>query len=364
MFEDFIVRLSEVFGLPILQFSFFGNSVLRLIVAAGVFVLALVAFGILQKVILAKLRRAAEKTDTDVDDTLVRVVESIRPKFYIFLALYFGIRTLVLPPFGIKLLDIVLLIWIVYQTINTVQIVIDFVVHKAMSSEDEEDARAAANLVGKIAKFILWSLGLLMILSNLGINVNSLIAGLGVGGIAIAFALQSILGDLFSSLAIYFDKPFRVGDFIAVGQDMGTVERIGIKTTRLTSLGGEELVISNQELTNARLQNFKNMEERRVEFKFGVTYEISNKLLKEIPQMVKDIIEKVEHARVDRVHFMEFGDSALGFSVVYYVDSREYEVYADVQQEINFGIRDKFEKRGVERAYPTRTLHIVGGDKS
>lgn len=359
MIENLVSILSRYVPRSFLEFSVFGNTPVRVLLAIFVFGIALIAFKVIQKVILRKIKMAADKTKTDVDDTLVEVIESVRPQFYAFLAFYFFFRVLVLPDLGIRILNGVLLFWIVYQAIHAVQIAIDFVVLKGMRSEEEAEAKAAANLVGKIAKIILWALGFLLILSNLGINVNSLIAGLGVGGIAVAFALQSILADLFSSLAIYFDKPFKVGDFIAVGQDKGTVERIGIKTTRLTSLGGEELVISNQELTSARLQNFKNMDERRVSFDFGVTYDTPSGKLRRIPKMIRDIINGVDGARVDRVHFMNFGDSALIFSVVYYVASKEYIDYANAQQKINFAIRSTFEKEKIEMAYPTQTIHLV-----
>ena len=198
-----------------------------------------------------------------------------------------------------------------------------------------------------------------MVLSNLGYNVTTLVAGLGIGGLAIAFALQKVLEDIFSSVSIYFDKPFEIGDFIIVGEQMGVVKKIGIKSTRIQALQGEEIVISNRELTSVRIQNFKRMEKRRVAFSFGVLYSTSNAKLKKAIEMVKKIVEKAEHADLDRVHFKAFGSSSLDFEVVYYLKSRDYNVYMDTQQEINFAIKEAFEKEKIEFAYPTQTIHLA-----
>ncbi|MCK5590629.1 MAG: mechanosensitive ion channel family protein, partial [Candidatus Pacebacteria bacterium] len=171
-------------------------------------------------------------------------------------------------------------------------------------------------------------------------------------------AFQNILEDLFSSFAILFDKPFKVGDFIVVGEHKGVVQKMGIKTTRLKSTGGEEIVISNKELTSARLQNFKKMKERRIGFNFGVTYETPTGKLKAIPGTVKDIIDSIEKARFDRSHFTQFDDSALTFETVYYVTTSDYVVYRDIQQEINLRIKELFEKDGIDMAYPTQTIYL------
>jgi small-conductance mechanosensitive channel len=187
--------------------------------------------------------------------------------------------------------------------------------------------------------------------------VTSLIAGLGIGGLAIAFALQGVLGDLFASFSIYFDKPFRIGDFIVVGSDVGNVEKIGIKTTRIRTLQGEELVISNTELTTARVQNFKKMEERRIVTEFGITYETKQELVREVPGIVTLIFDDLDGGRLDRVHFTKFADSSLLFEVVYYVQSSDYRQYLDIQQAFNFDLMKRFSEVGIEFAYPTQTIY-------
>ena len=185
-----------------------------------------------------------------------------------------------------------------------------------------------------------------------------MIAGLGIGGIAIAFALQGILGDLFSSFAIFFDKPFEIGDFIKIGDKSGTVRKIGIKTTRLKSTDGDEIVISNQELTGAVLHNYKKTEERRNVLSLGVTYNTPTDKLKMIPVILKKVIDDAENIRFDRAHFKSFGDFALGFEAVYYVKSGNYTQHMDAQQIVNFAIKEGFDKEGIEIAFPTQTVYV------
>ncbi|MCK4428221.1 MAG: mechanosensitive ion channel family protein, partial [candidate division Zixibacteria bacterium] len=191
-----------------------------------------------------------------------------------------------------------------------------------------------------------------------GFKISTVIAGLGIGGIAVALAAQAILGDLFSYFSILFDRPFEVGDFIILDDYLGTIEHIGIKTTRVRSLGGEQLVFSNADLTNSRLRNYKRMAKRRVVFKLGVTYQTTLEQVKEIPTIIKNIIQNITDTVFDRAHFSSYGDFSLVFETVYYVLSRDYNKYMNIQQEINFAIKEEFEKRGIEFAYPTQTLFL------
>ena len=251
-----------------------------------------------------------------------------------------------------------MVVWVVYQIIIAVQILIEYIFSKLLREDSDPSSRGAFSMAKNVLKGVLWVAGILMILSNLGINITSLVAGLGIGGIAIAFAFQNILEDLFSSFAILFDKPFQIGDFVVVGDKKGTVRKIGIKTTRIISTQGEEIVISNKELTSSQLQNFKKMEERRTSFLLGVTYETKTEKLKKIPKIIQKIIEKTEGARFDRSHFKSFDDSALLFETVFYVESPGYADFMDVQQDINFEIREQFEIERIDMAYPTHTIYI------
>jgi len=344
---------------------FWGNSLLEYGVALMFFVGLTVVFKIGQVLILARLARLAKKTKTDVDDTLIRIVESVQPQFYGFLAFFLSLQILSLHMWFDRTLTAALLIFAVYQVVKAVGILIDYIGEKKLKREQEQGgdvdpgSKAAIQLIQSIAKAILWILGLLLILSNLGVEVTSLIAGLGIGGIAIAFALQSILGDLFSSFTIYFDKPFKVGDYIVVGDVSGTVEHVGIKSTRIRALQGEEIILSNTDLTSARIHNYKRMEKRRVAFTFGVVYETPIEKLKKIPTIVRNVFDSVDNVDLDRVHFKKLGDFSLDFEVVFLVLSSEYAEYADIQQNVNFALMEAFAKENIVFAYPTQTVYVA-----
>ncbi|MBU1179853.1 mechanosensitive ion channel family protein [Patescibacteria group bacterium] len=351
--------LNQFFTAPYWQYESFGNTLQAYTAAFLIFVGLLITFKIFQSLILYRLKKLADKTKTDVDDTLIKIFLSLRPPFYAFLAFYLAFNTLIIHSFAKKIIAVILIIWVVYQAIKSVQILIDYLVEKAMKKDKQAGSKQIIGLISKISKGVLWALGGLLILQNLGVNVTSLIAGLGIGGIAIALALQNILGDLFSSFAILFDKPFVPGDFIIVENHKGTVEKIGIKTTRIRSVDGEEIIISNKELTSTSIQNFQKLKERRAVINFGVKYETPTAKIRQIPKMLKDIIKEIKDAKFDRAHFSKFNDSALTFEVVYFVKSDDYEKYMDVNQKILIKIKSEFEKEKIDMAYPTRTIYMA-----
>ncbi len=342
----------------ILEKNLFGNTVADYLLALAVFGLALFVFKVFREMVLTRLKTLAEKTETDLDETLIDIIRSLRPPFYLFISFYISLLFVDMHEVVFKGVTYILIIWVGYQVGIVFSALIDYVIRKKTAAEKEAHTQAAAHLLGTIVKVVAWIVVIIFVLSNMGVNVNSLMGALGIGGLAVALAVQNILNDLFSSFSIYFDKPFEVGDFIMVGEHMGIVEYIGVKTTRIRALQGEEIVLSNQELTTARIQNFKKLKERRVAFRFGVTYETSNEVLKKIPGKVKKIIEEAEMARFDRAHFYRFDDSALTFEVVYFLLSAEYVDYMDTQQEINLKIKAMVEKEGAGFAYPTRTVHV------
>jgi len=221
-----------------------------------------------------------------------------------------------------------------------------------------EDA-VSVTMVTALAFFvrvIVWAVMVLIALDHFGVNITALVAGLGVGGVAVALAVQNILKDVFASLSIVLDKPFVIGDFIVVDNYMGTVEDIGLKTTRIRSLTGEQLVFPNSNLLESRIKNFRDQRERRVVFSIGIVYETSLEQIRAIPGMIRGIIESQENTRFDRSHFNAFGDSALGFETVYWITVSDYNIFMDTQQRIYLEILDRFEKEGIQFAYPTRTL--------
>ena len=355
---NFLENLRKFFSLPIWDYVYVGNTIRDYALAVLAFFGFLILFKIIYVLIVNRLESFARKTRTNIDDILIEVAKSLKPPFYGFLAIFLAIRLLEVNLVLEQIITALLIIFVVYQGVLAAQIVIDRLLKERLKGENDKNTEAALDLMGTLLKIALWSVGTLLVLSNLGVNISSLIAGLGIGGIAVALALQNILGDLFSSFAIYFDKPFSVGDFIVVGDKMGVVKKIGIKTTRIKALQGEEIVISNRELTGAHIQNFKKLKERRIAFSFGVTYGTNKKQLEKIPATVKEIISRENQARFDRAHFKSFGDSALIFEVIYYIQSSDYNVYMDVQEGINLALKEALAKLKIEFAYPTQTVYI------
>lgn len=227
------------------------------------------------------------------------------------------------------------------------------------SSTGMTQVSASATLMSWGLRTLLWSVVLLAILSNVGVNITAFIASLGVGGIAVALAVQNILGDLFASLAIAVDKPFEVGDFVVVGSVSGTVQVIGLKTTRIRSLQGEQIVMSNTDLLKQTISNFRMLERRRIVFGFGVTYDTTPEQAEAIPGIVRKLIEAHPKLRFDRAHFKAFGASSLDYEVVYIVEDPAFSVYMDMQQALNLGLMRELKALGVEFAFPTRTVHIA-----
>ncbi|MBU1089995.1 mechanosensitive ion channel family protein [Patescibacteria group bacterium] len=356
-----VFNIIQSFLAKIPTFEFGGVDMKNVGIAFAVLLACLLFFRIFHTTILKKLKKLARKTETDLDDTLVEVLEKIPTYFYwvvsIFIAFYFlGVEN----EFARRIVNGVFIILLVLRVIVFIQKFIGYTLKKVWMKDEKqaEEKQTAIHGVKILSKIILWSAGILLVLSNLGIKVGTLAASLGIGGVAIAFALQNILSDLFSSFAIYFDKPFQIGDYIVLGTDSGTVKKIGMKTTRITTLQGEELVVSNAELTSTRIKNFKRMKKRRAVFAFGVIYATPSKKLQKIPPIVEKIIVAEELAEFERCHFKEFGDSSLNFEVVYFVKNREYLDYMNTQQSINLALKEAFEKEGIEMAFPTQTIYL------
>lgn len=338
-------------------------DITKLVLALLIFLVLSLFFQILQKVILVRLEKLSRKTSTDIDNVIIKTVEGVRPWVYNIIAVYIALELFILPQFLDYIVTGAILFALVWQAIQVVGTILEFLINRLVQKDEDGDGEVdpnsvnASNLLVLISKIILWSLGILFVLSNLGIEITSLIAGLGIGGVAVAFALQGVLSDLFASFSIYFDKPFRIGDFVVIGQDSGVVQHIGVKSTRIRTLQGEELVVSNNELTTVRVQNFKKMEERRIVSQFGITYETPQERVQEVPGIVKRIFENLDAGRLDRVHFTDFGDSALIFELVYYVETSDYTQYLDIQQAFNFDLMQRFAELGIEFAYPTQTIY-------
>lgn len=344
----------------LLEFKILGNTLLNW--AAGIIVILVVFFLLISvRRLLAKyLKIISERTQTDLDDLAVEIVNRTWKINMFAIALMVGSLLLSLPPKVEFLLGGLASVALFMQLGLWGNGIIVFIINRkgAIAESDESISMAAYSAISWIAKAVLWSLVALLALNNLGIEVTALVAGLGISGIAVALAVQNILGDLFASLSIVLDRPFVVGDFVIVGDLMGVVQHVGIKTTRLKSISGEQIVFSNTDLLNSRIRNFRRMQERRVLFVLGVTYQTEIAKVEAIPGMIRKIIEGIERTRFDRAHFKGFGESTLDFEVVYYIMDRDYAIFRDIQQDINLQIMRKFEEEGIEFAYPTQTLYI------
>lgn len=330
----------------------FDNTIAQYIDALVYFIISLIILFVFQKFLLLRFARFAHKTKTEIDDVILEFIESIRPQLYIILAGYIALHSLYMSDMIKNILNVIVIIVIIFQITRSLQIVVEFAAKKLSKSEDDKHTRSATHLLGAMITIVVWIFGIMMILSNIGINITSLVTGVGIGGIAIAFAVQKVLGDLFSSFAIYFDKPFKAGDVVKVGTQVGTVKKIGIKTTRLQTTVGEELIISNQDMTSSRIHNYKQMEHRNVNLEFCISFDTPTEKLRQIPELIKENINKMCDVECQRVHFKKFGEWGLIYSVLYTINSRNFTVYMDAQQQINFGIKDLLERMKIELAYP------------
>ncbi len=339
-----------------------GNTLQAYLVSAAVFLGVFAGLPIVKAITLRHLKALAKRTTNDFDDLLHDLLRRlVGPFVYLFAALYFATLSLSLPENLARLLHGLFVIVLTVKATQTLQEIVAYGIRKWAERTAQDDPTSAAMLKNMtlIVRFMLWAAALLFIFDNLGINVTAFVASLGVGGVAIALAAQAVLGDAFSSFAIFADKPFKVGDFIIVDDLLGTVEHVGFKTTRIRSLGGEQLIFSNSDLTSSRIKNYKRMRERRVVFSLGVTYQTPVEKVKALPPMIKAIIEEHENARFDRSNFHSFGDFALIVETVFYVLSPDYNEYMDLQQSINFRLMEEFQAAGIDFAYPTQQLYVT-----
>ena len=336
-----------------------GAAIATAIVAcAGTFL----ALWLLRGLVRRKYARLAETEATEVLEIPLQAASRTTLPFLLVVAATAGLSVLGLEGRPASLLQkgfTIALFWQAGLWLSTA--LVAWLDHRRRITLEEDKAVAGSiGIIRFVARLAVWAMVLLLTLDNLGVDITALVAGLGIGGIAVALALQNVLGDLLASLSIALDQPFVLGDFVIVGEHMGSVEYIGIKSTRLRSLTGEQIVMSNADLLSSRLRNYGRMYERRVVFTLGVTYETPRAKLQEIPPLLRQIIEAQEGVRFDRAHFAKYGPYSLDFEVVYHVLSPDYGRYMDAQQAINFRIHEAFEALGAAFAYPTQTLWLAG----
>ena len=325
-----------------------------------IFSLALVIGWIIYSIFRKYLIHWAKGTETKIDDQILQNIKAPIILFSLLLGLHYGLQPLsLLDPYVETLSDIFSVAQILVASfiiVRVLNVLINWFGERA--KQEKRMSEHLLSILKQVIRAIIYLFALFAVLAVFNVDLSGIVVGLGVGGIAIALALQNILGDAFSAFMIYFDRPFEVGDFITVDNYSGTVIKIGLRSTRIQLLQGEELVISNRELTTTSIQNFKKLKKRRVVFRFGVAANTPLDKLKKIPTIIEKIIKNVNLVEFNRVHFVEFGDFTFNFEVVFYVKTSDYTKYMDARQEINFEIIEAFEKEGIVMPYPTQTIYL------
>jgi small-conductance mechanosensitive channel len=319
------------------------------------------------KLAAARLAKMSEEIRAGLTDLPIELFAKTWFLFYAVLGIWLASLFLVLPDLVREVVRVAVTIGVFIQVgiwgVHAARELILFALHKRADAKGEQ---VFVGLISTLTAIAVWSLVVMLALENLGVDVTGLIAASAVATIGISMAAKDLFSDLFASLSIALDKPFQVGDYIVVGDYMGTVERIGLKSSRIRSLTGELLIIANHDLLSSRIRSYKGMTARRASFGFGVTYDTPADKLAEIPAWIREAIESEESTRFDRAHFTGFGDSSLDFETVFYMEVPDYATYRDVQQRVNIALCRKLEEEGVEFAFPTRTVHVEtdGGDSS
>jgi small-conductance mechanosensitive channel len=337
---------------------FLDNSLLQWATAAGIALALFLTLLLLRRLIVRRLGRRAALAPGGLDDIAVDLARRTRTLLILIPAVWLGSLALWLNPAANRVLGRAAEVAVFLQVALWASLAIDLWVTRTQRRRLERDATsvALAGVLRFVGKLVLWAILVLAALDNLGINVTALVAGLGIGGVAVALALQNVLSDLFASLSIVFDKPFVLGDSITVGDMTGTVESIGLKTTRLRGASGELLILANGELLKSRIQNWKWMSERRVLLAFGVPRETPADVVAGIPERIRGIVEAQKQVRFERAHFKGFGESSLDFEAVYWIASPNYELFMDRQQAVNLALLKTLQEEGIGLAVPTRSL--------
>lgn len=346
--------------MDLFQNVYLGNSLQNWTIAVCILLIVFTLLKVAQKIAISKLSKLAVRTDNQLDDLVVSMLKNTKFLILLVASAFAASHVIELKPSVEEVWEKIVMLILIVQGGLWASAGISFALGRTIQKKMDEDTSSATTIsfLGFVARVLLWAIVLLLILGNLGVNITGLVAGLGIGGIAVALAVQNILGDLLASLSIVLDKPFVIGDFIVVDSHMGTIEHIGLKTTRLRSISGEQLIFSNNDLLKSRIRNFKRMAERRVAFNFRLVYQTPVDKLKLAKKIVSDIIETEESARFDRVHFKEYGDFSLNFEAVYFVTVPDIKTWMDIQEDINLKIFEQFAKEGIEFAYPTQTLYV------
>ncbi|MFA6433128.1 MAG: mechanosensitive ion channel family protein [Elusimicrobiales bacterium] len=344
----------------VLASEFFGNPVSGYLYAVILFAVSLAVIYFLRRIVFARLNELASRTETDLDDLAMDLINMVRPPEYGLVALYLSVRHLNRSPGFNKALTFVILVVFTYRAITLAQRLLNYWINKiaAQRGLTESATKSVVHSTQVILRALIWAAAILFVLDNLGVNVSAVLTGLGIGGVAVALAAQAILGDLFNFFVILLDKPFNIGDFVVSDAVSGTIEHIGLKSTRIRSISGEMVVVSNSNLLSSRIRNYKDLDKRRVVFKTGVTYRTPAEKLRKIPALIKDAVLGRAGTEFERSNLYETGDSSIDFETVYYITSGDYKLYMETQEQVLLAVLESFAGNGIAFAYPTQTIFV------
>jgi small-conductance mechanosensitive channel len=341
------------------HYVFLANPIEAWAAALAVTAGAAVAMLFVRAFVLRRLETLSRRTGTRLDDFVTRMLSRTYSLFIVVFAMYFGSTFLELTAKQDRFVTRTAIASLLLQAAIWGDVGLRAWRDQFSIGPVDGERRASSGVLCFISRLVLWVVITLMILDNFGINITTLVASLGIGGVAVALATQNILGDLFASLSIMLDKPFEVGDFIIVGDVLGSVEHIGLKTTRVRGLGGEQVVFSNGELLKSRIHNHKRMQTRRVAFVLRVAYGMPEDLLGRIPHIIRDIVTSTPNVDFERAHFFSWGQWSLDFEVVYHYRSPDYILHMDAQQAIFLEIYRHFQLEGIEFAHPLSIVRLA-----
>ncbi len=347
-------------NLDFLEREILSNQLVDYALALLILIGSVLIIQILRSLVLRKLKKWAKRTTNPFDDAIIAILErNFLPLVYLG-SFYLAVGNLTLHPILAQTIEALVIISSTILAIRLLVSLIEYVwkIYALTYHRDNPNLEQSVNAIMPAVRTVIWLIGLIFILDNLGLDIGAVVASLGIGGVAIALASQGVLQDLFSYFSILLDRPFELGDFIVVGDYLGTVEYVGIKTTRLTSISGEEIIIANSDLTSSRMRNYKRMRQRRIAFRLEITHDTSVEQLRMIPTLIEGIIRETEHTKFERAHFTGYGDFSLNFEVVYFIDSNDYTQYLNAQQQINLNIKAEFARQHIKFAYPTHINYL------
>ncbi|OGS52791.1 MAG: hypothetical protein A3J79_03940 [Elusimicrobia bacterium RIFOXYB2_FULL_62_6] len=338
--------------------EFLANTYLSYLYSLFFFAAALAGLYFVREIIFKKLKTLAAATETDLDDLVIELIGTIRSYEYQLIALYIALRHLNRTPGFDKAFSFVILLAFSFRAATMVLRLLNYWINKIAAQRNLSGEARTSVVHGAqvILKALVWVAAGLFVLDNLGVNVSAVLTGLGIGGVAVALAAQAILGDIFNFFVILLDKPFAIGDFVTSDTVSGTVEHIGLKSTRIRSLSGETVVLANSNLLASRIHNYKDLTKRRIVFKTGVVYGTRAELLRKIPEIIKKAVQAGPKAEFDRCNLYNCGDSSLDFETVYYLNEPDYAAYMAAHEQVLLSVIEGFAAAGAELAYPTRTV--------